>query len=76
MDECLAYFRQAIADPQGVPPWPEWWAANAEVVEREFPLLDYVRLKHRQLLGARQILQNRGELPADEGGPPTHQPAG
>lgn len=65
MDECLAYFRRAVADPQSVPPWSEWWAANAEVVERTFPLLDYVRLKHRKLLGARQVLQHRGELPAD-----------
>jgi hypothetical protein len=65
MDECLAYFRQAVADPRSVPPWSEWWAANVELVERSFPLLDYVRLKHRKLLGARQILQHRGELPDD-----------
>jgi hypothetical protein len=64
-DECLAYFRQAVADPQSVPPWSEWWAANVERVERTFPLLDYVRLKHRRLLGARQILQIAGELPED-----------
>ena len=63
MEECLAYFRQAIADPLSVPPWSEWWAANAQVVENVFPRLDYVRLKHRRLLGARQILQQRGELP-------------
>ena len=69
MDECLAYFRQAIADPGSVPPWSEWWAANVELVERSFPLLDYVRLKHRKLLGAQQILQHRGELPEDYGPP-------
>ena len=63
MDECLAYFRQAVADPRSVPPWSEWWAANIELVERSFPLLDYVRLKHRKLVGAREILQHRGELP-------------
>ena len=65
VEECLAYFRRAIADPQGVPPWSEWWAANAELVERVFPLVDFVRLKHRRLRGARQILQNAGELPKD-----------
>lgn len=65
MEECLVYFRQAIANPASVPPWSEWWAANIEVVERVFPLVDYVRLKHRRLLGARQILQYMGELPPD-----------
>ena len=66
MEECLAYFRLAVADPARVPPWSEWWAANSGLVERVFPLLDYVRLKHRGLLGARQILQLRGELPEDD----------
>ena len=65
MEECLAYFRKAVHDPASVPPWSEWWAANAELVERIFPLFDFVRLKHRRLLGARQILQNSGELPKD-----------
>lgn len=65
MEECLAYFRQAIANPASVPPWSEWWAVNSQLVERVFPLVDYVRLKHRRLLGARQILQNAGELPKD-----------
>ena len=65
MDDCLLYFRQAVADPSGVPPWSEWWAANEEVVRRVFPPLDYVRLKHRKLRGARQILQRAGELPED-----------
>jgi ribosomal protein S27E len=65
MEECLAYFRKAIADPASVPPWSEWWAVNAELVERIFPLFDFVRLKHRRLLGARQILQKAGELPKD-----------
>lgn len=65
MEECLAYFRKAIADPASVPPWSEWWAANVATVERAFPLVDWVRLKHRKLLGARQILQYMGELPAD-----------
>ncbi|QEL13343.1 hypothetical protein [Limnoglobus roseus] len=65
MDECLAYFRQAVTNPASVPPWSEWWAQNAALVEQVFPLIDYVRLKHRRLLGARQILRNRGELPDD-----------
>lgn len=70
MDECLAYFRKAVTDPASVPPWSEWWAANIEVVEVSFPLADYVRLKHRRLLGARQILMRAGELPADFIPPP------
>jgi hypothetical protein len=65
VEECLAYFRRAVADPQSVPPWSEWWAANGELAERVFPLVDFVRLKHRRLRGARQILQHRGELPKD-----------
>lgn len=65
MEECLAYFRQAIANPSSVPPWSEWWAANAGKVEEIFLLFDFVRLKHRRLLGARQILQRLGELPKD-----------
>jgi len=65
MEECLAYFRKAVHDPASVPPWSEWWAANADLVERVFPLFDFVRLKHRRLLGARQILQISGELPKD-----------
>lgn len=65
VEACLAYFRQAVQNPASVPPWSAWWAANAEVVERSFALVDFVRLKHRRLRGARQILQNRGELPKD-----------
>jgi len=64
MDECLAYFRRAIYDPASVPPWSEWWAANADLVAHVFGFADYVRLKHRRLKGARQILQIAGELPA------------
>lgn len=66
MEECLAYFRKAVADPTAAQPWPEWWTANEEKVMNTFPLFDYVRLKHRQLLGAKQILQIRGELPKEE----------
>lgn len=72
MDECLNYFRQAIADPRSVPPWSEWWARNAEVVENNFPLVDFVRLKYRRLLGARQILLYRGELPPNYAPPGPH----
>ena len=61
MDECLAYFRQALADPLSVPPWSEWWAANEGLVRRVFPHPEYVRLKHRRLSGARQLLANAGE---------------
>jgi DNA-directed RNA polymerase subunit RPC12/RpoP len=64
-EACLIYFRQAIGEPLSVPPWSEWWAANEELVSASFPLVDYVRLKHRRLLGAQQILQIIGELPPD-----------
>lgn len=65
MEECLAYFRKAVHEPLSVPPWSEWWAANVATVERIFPLVDYVRLKHRKLRGAREILRYNGELPDD-----------
>lgn len=61
----MAYFQHAVTDPMSVPPWSVWWATNVEHVERVFPLIDYVRLKHRRLLGARQILLKLGKLPAD-----------
>ncbi len=60
---CRAYFRQAIANPESVLPWSEWWAANAERVERVFPMIEFVRLKHRGLLGAQQHLQIIDESP-------------
>ena len=47
IEECLVYFRQAIASPESVPPWSEWWQENEPLVERVFPLMEYVRLKHR-----------------------------
>lgn len=62
MEECLAYFRKAIAGDPDAPHWPEWWAANWEKAEQVFSLVDFVRLKHRGLLGAEQILRKRGEL--------------
>jgi|GEM_PF-2174004 len=64
-EECLTYFRAAISAPATVPAWSEWWAENQPVAERGFSLVDYVRLKHRKLLGARQILQIAGELPKE-----------
>jgi hypothetical protein len=64
-EACLIYFRSAVAEPLNVPPWSEWWAANEELVAESFSLVDYVRLKHRRLLGAVQILQIAGELPPD-----------
>lgn len=64
-DQCLSYFRKAVALPDSVPPWSEWWRDNEAIVEQAFPLMEYVRLKHRRLLGARQILQATGDLPLD-----------
>jgi hypothetical protein len=65
MEECLVYFRLAVTDPNGVPPWSEWWAENEPLAQSVFSIVDYVRLKHRRLLGARQILQRLGEIPQD-----------
>lgn len=65
LEQCLAYFRKAVHEPLTVPPWSEWWAVNEPVVGRVFSIVDYVRLKHRRLRGARQILQRAGELPED-----------
>ena len=65
MEECLIYFRQALANPSSVPPWSDWWRDNEDLACQVFSMVDYVRLKHRRLLGARQILQKRGEIPAD-----------
>jgi hypothetical protein len=57
MDECLRYFRAATTAPETVPLWAEWWRDNEELVEKSFPMVDYVRLKHRGLVGAKQILE-------------------
>jgi hypothetical protein len=65
MDEFIAYFRQAVTDPASAPPWSQWWATNEEAVQQVFPLIEYVRLKHRRLRGAREILLRAGHLPAD-----------
>lgn len=65
MEECLNYFRQAVNSPGQVQPWSEWWAANEELVSQSFSMVDYVRVKHRKLRGAREILQIKGELPKD-----------
>jgi hypothetical protein len=65
LEQCLDYFRRAVHEPLSVPPWSVWWAENEPVAGRVFAIVDYVRLKHRRLLGARQILQKSGELPAD-----------
>ena len=61
MVECLEYFRKALAAPDTVPPWADWWAIHADWVEQTFPMIDFVRLKHRGLLGAEQVLHKLGE---------------
>lgn len=66
MEPCLVYFRAALTDPESVPSWADWWAVNEELVMNTFPMFDYVRLKHRHLLGAKQVLQNRGEWPKEQ----------
>jgi hypothetical protein len=66
MDECLAYFRQAIEHPGSVPPWAVWWAAHEELVRRTFDRTDYLRLKYRKLAGAEIILARTGWTPPPE----------
>jgi hypothetical protein len=61
MDECLAYFRRAIREPEQVPLWAQWWREHEELVAKSFSMVDYVRLKHRGLVGAKQILERLGE---------------
>ena len=65
VDECLAYFRQAISTPLSVPPWSEWWALNSDLVRQVFSRFDYLRLKYRRLRAAREVLQDIGALPSD-----------
>lgn len=60
MEECLNYFRQAIERPGSVSPWAVWWAANEGKVRQAFPHEDYLRLKHRKLLGAATLLERTG----------------
>ena len=65
MQEYLPYFRQVVTDPTNAEPWSRWWLVNEESVQRTLPLMEYVRLKHRRVRGAREILQRAGELPPD-----------
>jgi hypothetical protein len=60
MEECLDYFRRALEQPGSVPPWADWWATHAELARQVFDRLDYVRLKHRWLNGARELLERLG----------------
>jgi len=65
MDECLEYFKQAVIAPGSVSAWSEWWSQHDVLVRQSFPRADYLRLKHRRLAGARQLLQRSGLLPPD-----------
>jgi hypothetical protein len=60
MEECLAYFRDAIERPEAVQRWPEWWVANADRVRQAFNYADYIRLKFRRLDAARAIMERLG----------------
>lgn len=63
MEEFLTYFRKAIEMPGSVPAWAVWWAANEEKLRHAFAHMDYVRLKHRKLVGAAVILEQHGWKP-------------
>lgn len=65
MEECLAYFRDAIERPEAVPRWPEWWAANADRVRQSFDHADYLRLRFRRLDAVRTILRRLGRPAAE-----------
>jgi len=62
MEECLIYFENAILRPDSVPSWEQWWAEKEELAATHFSLIDYVRLKHRHLRGARFILERLGRM--------------
>ncbi len=65
LDECLDYFYKIVTSDPTALPWDEWYPANHDKVEQVFALHDYVRLKYRGVLGAKQILQRLGRLPPD-----------
>lgn len=65
MDAFLRYFRQVVTDPANAEPWSQWWATHEGEIQQTLPLVEYVRLKHRRVRGAREILQRAGELPLD-----------
>jgi len=62
IDRCLNYFRDAAAGRPGIPPWAEWWRANASLVEKNFGPTDYERLRRQGLVAARMIVR-RTTLP-------------
>lgn len=65
LDDCLDYFHKIVMGMPDTPLWEEWYPANLETIEQVFSLHDYVRLKYRGVLGAKQILQRLGRLPAE-----------
>jgi hypothetical protein len=62
VEECLAYFRDAIHRPGTVPSWAEWWAVNEPLVREHFPRIEYLRLKVRGVPAAEDYLRRTGQL--------------
>jgi hypothetical protein len=58
-DECLAYFILALFRPEAVPAWDDWWTEHASLIESLFDHATFVRLKHRQIEGAKVLLLDR-----------------
>jgi hypothetical protein len=62
VEECLAYFRDAIHRPASVPPWADWWARHEPLVRQSLSRLEYLRLRARGLAAAEDYLRRTGQL--------------
>lgn len=62
MEDCLSYMQSAVTKPGTVEPWAGWWLANQETVRITFDRRDYLKLKFRRLIAAREILERLGRI--------------
>lgn len=56
-DECLAFLKDAIENPPSTPSIHVWIAANLDSLESTFDRRDFLKFKHRGLIGARDVLE-------------------
>lgn len=67
MQDCLSYMQSAVTQPGSVEPWADWWSVNNETVRASFDRRDYLKLKFRKLIAAREILERLGRIkPKDD----------
>lgn len=59
------YLRKIVFSPREVIAWNIWWVENAELVKATLDRRDYLKLKYRKILAAREILARRGECKKD-----------